>query len=188
MNILQFVCTYMNYACVLYAWVRALSYFYTCVAIFQSWNSHCWPLGGPKHVLQMSVLLAQAQELSVEVSWVWLFCSGFLVLQSRQFQQGRWESLYPSERPPQLDSRDSYPAPWPHKFARSEALRTGHHVIESAVSIVRTVGLKLCPLGLLVLIISSGLSCSQPYWIGPIAYPFFLEGGLGFYPLHYTAI
>jgi len=48
--------------------------------------------------------------------------------------------------------------------------------IESAVSIVRTVGLKLCQLGLLVVIISSGLSCSQPYWIGPIAYPFFLGG------------
>ena len=122
----------MYYACVLYTWVRALSYFYTCVAIFQRWNSHSWPLGGPKHVLQMSVLLAQAQELSVEVSWVCFFYSGFLVLQSRQFQQfqqGRWESLYPSGRPPELDSRDSYPAPWPHKFARSEALRTGHHVL-----------------------------------------------------------
>ena len=61
-----------------------------------------------------------------------VFYSGFLVLQSRQFQQfqqGRWESLYPSGRPPELDSRDSYPAPWPHKFARSEALRTGHHVL-----------------------------------------------------------
>ena len=182
MNILQFACTYMNYACVLYTWVRALSlsYFYTCVTIFQRWNSHCWPLAGPKHVLQMSVLLAQAQELSVEVSWVWFFILDFWYSKVGNFSNFNREDENPYI--PQ-DGRPNLTAGIPiqrHGLTNSHAVRRCvldiTCCIESAVSIVRTVGLKLCQLGLLVVIISSGLSCSQPYWIGPIAYPFFWGG------------
>lgn len=189
MNILQFACTYMTcimHVCYTHECVHYL--IFTLVLLYfkdETVTAGHW--GGRSMCFRCPCCWRKLR------NWVSKWAEFvFFILDFLYSKVGNFNNFNREDENPYIpqDGRPNLTAGIPiqrHGLTNSHAVRRCvldiTCCIESAVSIVRTVGLKLCQLGLLVVIISSGLSCSQPYWIGPIAYPFFW-GGLGFYPLY----